>query len=425
MRAYLLALLLMCSGVSQAAVVPVTPMQNAASGVIQSKMQSRGFAANDPRYGATLNAVSATAGTVAGTAAVVVLGAVSAPAWLTVAASAGLATVVTLAVGGLVEWAFGDSPDYTVTGPLAPAPDGVYFHWTSGSPSAAYFPYTQAGFDSACAVLYTVPWNGTYSRRSDGWIGSPTNRCNVATTYNNWSTFFNEQLSIGTISSVSSLPAGAVVATATTSPATLPDAISALPASELAKPASHELVAAMINELVRDAASTSGYAGVPMPLDDPVTAADVAAWAAANPASYPTLGDVVAPQPAANDPWKLPVSSEPVSTQDPALNPGTSVNPSTEPLANLGADPGIGSPTLEATPTASAILAPVLGLMPSLRTFVMPSHSAVCPAPSGDFLGTPFTLDGHCALLEGVRPTLSLVMAAVWLMVSTLVVLRA
>jgi hypothetical protein len=67
---------------------------------------------------------------------------------------------------------------------------------------------------------------------------------------------------------------------------------------------------------------------------------------------------------------------------------GTPTNPAASaPLVNLGSDPGIGSPSLEATPTGAQILQPLTQLMPDLKNFQVPAHQAVCPKPSFDLFG--------------------------------------
>lgn len=73
-------------------------------------MISRGFAANDPRFGATLSRASNGIAGVAGTAAAVTVGAVTAPGWASIALAAGIGAVVTYAVtlgiDALVNWLF-------------------------------------------------------------------------------------------------------------------------------------------------------------------------------------------------------------------------------------------------------------------------------------------------------------------------------
>jgi len=135
--------------------------------------------------------------------------------------------------------------------------------------------------------------------------------------------------------------------------------------------------------------------------------------------------DYVSPQPATTSPWTLP--SNPTSTtQDTSVATSPSTNAaSANPLENLGPDPGIGSPTLETTPTAQQILAPILGLMADFRSFVVPAHESTCPKPTFQLFGKSIVMDAHCNIAEQQRAALYAVMAAVWLLAGALIVLRA
>lgn len=455
-----------------AAVVPVTPMQNAVSGVIQQKMIKRGFAANDPRFSATLNASSGVLSAAAGGgAAAVVAGAITAPAWITAAVAAGIGAVVSygvyLALDGAVQWLFGDSSSTSVqvtgnsTGgdPLLPsfAPmvsGGEYYSWYwshAGSAAAAFYAWFRdpsTGYCGSGGADCATPTNliVEYQVVEEPWGTGHTRYQVLRQSYWSWDPppgFVHQFYAVPSYSSSgapASCSAGQVYSAGSSSCVGIPlaatqvsndgvktfqEAIDTLSTDEKAKPLNPELVAAIANRVMQQAAAQPGYAGVPVPLSDPVTSADVQAWRADNPASYPTVGDAVSPQPLANSPYSLP-SGAPQAQQDPAIDLNPVVNPAaSSPQVNLGADPGIGAPGLEEIPTAAQILAPLLGMFPDFRGYVVPDHNAVCPAPSGDLFGQSFVLDGHCNLLDGVRPTLTLVMAAVWLMLSTFVVLRA
>lgn len=185
-------------------------------------------------------------------------------------------------------------------------------------------------------------------------------------------------------------------------------------------PASPALVAQAANNAWQSAASQPGYQGLPFQASNPVTTADAQAWQAANPSSYPTVGDMLSP---AVNPSTSAVS-QPVAPGTVA-NPGTNTAPANTPQVNLGTDPVVPLPTLEGTPTGQMILAPILSLFPDLKSFVVPSHSAECPKPTLNLFGRALLLDGHCTLLETVRPTLYAVMAAVWLVIALFIILAA
>lgn len=421
-------------------------MNDAVAAVVAKKAQQRGFAANDPRFGATMAGLGSAATTVAvGVGTAVAAG--TAVAWLPLLAAAGLAAVVgggvSLAADGLYQWLFNSDGSVSTqdSGSLAALSVGALSFTSAncGGNGGPVWASSVDGVGAGCAALSYAAWGGDPSAPVYSVISCDAGSCLIRrqpSIYSSEPFDFTVLVSSGTSSYECASgvhgPAGCMAVAGGGAPAisnaSPTDAISNIPDAELSKPLNPVLLAEAANRLWQQAAAQPGYAGLPYDLYNPVTASDAATWAAENPAFAPTVGDAIAPVASgATAPLpqgvSVPIPSASGTAVNPVTNPG--INPSSQPLSNLGADPGIGTPTLESTPTASAILAPVLGLMPSLRNFVVPSHSAVCPAPSGDFFGTAFVLDGHCSLLEDVRPTLSLVMAAVWLMVSTLVVLRA
>ncbi|MEY2838530.1 MAG: hypothetical protein RJB60_829, partial [Pseudomonadota bacterium] len=82
----------------------------AVSGSLQTGMQSRGFAMNDPRFGNTLARISPSLSAVAGTAGAITVGAVTAPGWVSAALAIGVGAVlsyaVTVGIDALVKWLF-------------------------------------------------------------------------------------------------------------------------------------------------------------------------------------------------------------------------------------------------------------------------------------------------------------------------------
>jgi len=400
---------------SWAAAVPVSNMQNAVSGVIQAKMKSRGFAANDPRWGATLQNAGATIGGAAAAAAVITLAGITAPAWVTTGLAVGLAGLFTyginLAIDGAVHWFQNSDGTITVSGASAtPDPSlqpGQCYGWQS---------------DSICS--------GT----SSGAIAEKVARWNDSTIFWDPSCLAIVLIScgVGKLSGPPSIIAGTPTAGSASPPVTgsISSVAATVSPSDSAKPLNPAVVATLADSAWKQAAQQPGYDGLPYSVTDPITATDAAAWQAANPGNWPTVGDAIAPQAApsggtASSPFSLPNSATPVSTADPGNQTTPQTNPSSAPQANLGPDPGIGAPSLEPTPTARSILDPLLNLFPSLRNFVVPNHSADCPKPSIPLFGKTLALDGHCALLEAVRPTLYAVMAFVWVVIALFIVLAA
>ena len=449
--AVLLALsLFLNSAFSQA--VPVSRLQGAISAAIQQKAFRRGFAANDPRFGATLNTVSSYVGTVAGSsAAAVVAGAITAPAWATVAIAAGVGAVVTLgvtlAIGGIVDWLFSSNPsDSTpVTQHFSssqPAGNGLVAggaYWRS-SILNIYGSDAMTVIQTAIAQNWAADTTSTYQVGTCTTSSNPTSTSCLVTRVNK-TTGYNQTgyAAVGASYYASGAPgscqpgyvyqnSGCVAAPSQTpadAKVSAQAAINNLPASELTKPLNPQVVASLADRLWQDAAAQPGYAGLPYVASDPIAASDVDAWRQANPASWPTVQDYVAPQPANSSPWSLP--SNPTSTtQDTSVPTSPSTNPASQnALQNLGPDPGIGAPALEATPTAQQILAPILGLLADFRAFVVPAHESTCPKPTFQVFGKSIVMDAHCNIAEQQRTTLYAVMAAVWLLAGALIVLRA
>ncbi len=448
--AFLLACFFINAALAQA--VPVSRMQSAISAAIQQKAFKRGFAANDPRFGATLNLVSGSVGTVAGsTAAAIVAGAITAPAWATVAISVGVGAVVTvgvtLAVNGVIDWLFPTNP--TDTTPITthqnqalPSGNGLVAggaYWQT-SILGIYSGDAMSGIQTAVSINWPADATSTYEVGTCTTTSNPTKtsclvtRVNKATGYKQ-----TGYAAIGSTYFASGAPgscqpgfvyraSSCIAVPATTQPdakVTAQQAVDALPASELSKPLNPQVVASLADKVWRDAAAQPGYSGLPYIATDPITTAEVDAWRQANPDRWPTVQDFVSPQPATNSPWALP-SSPTATSQDPSAATSPSTNPAaSSPLQNLGPDPGIGSPTLEPTPTARQILQPLLDLFPDFRSFVVPSHQATCPKPTFNVFGKQVVMDAHCTISEEQRSALYSVMAAVWAMTAAFIILRA
>src|SRR5476649_856628 len=101
---------------SYAAGVPGSALGGEIASVMLYKAGIRGFAANDPRFGAALAAVGTAALEVGG--AVVVAG--TAPAWGTVLASAAIAGAVGYGLQALSNWLFNGNGTATVSSSTTP-----------------------------------------------------------------------------------------------------------------------------------------------------------------------------------------------------------------------------------------------------------------------------------------------------------------
>lgn len=428
------------------AALKITPMQSSITGVIATKAKQRGFAANDPRFTATVNAISGNVsnlvGGVAGaTASAVVLGAVTAPAWGTIAIAAGVGAVVTigvaLAVNSLISWAFSSDPNDPL--PITQTTQsqsqnlvqgGGFFYW-GNKQSADYYPLAWLmfnngyGFDSRyslgnCTVNGGASCDVIY-KNANGSNSVSHNAINI-----------NYQAQGAQITCGSGQLNEAGVCTAITSPPqpaqstplTPQQALDNLSAAEKAKPLNPAILAAVADKLWQDAAAEPDYGGLPYKATDPITTNDAKTYQDANPTTYPTVGDFVNPQIMADSPFTLPVSPD-ATTQD-VTNPNTGINPAAaNPLTNLGTDPVIGNPSLEETPTALSILQPLFNMFPDFKTFAVPSHSSVCPTPTFNLFGESIVMDAQCKIANDQRPALYAIMAVVWLLAGAIIVLRA
>lgn len=401
-----LALLLLFRGEAYAAAVPAYTgkMNTAVGGVISHKVGKWGFAANDPRFGATMTGVGA------GVTTLVVGGlgvAVGAATWPAVLVGAGITALVSGAVAwgqdSLLKWVF--NPDGTITTQgntsTVPNPNGVY----------------QPSSGASCSITQVYNWCG----------GPDFQACMPAGAYNptlscspNWASYgFSAH---ATDMSSAMQIAGYITPTTTTgseqvnvSPAA---AVAAMPDAELVKPVSNELLAAAANAAWKAMAANAPNA-LPWSATDPITPADVAEWKAANPSAVPNVGDAIAPV------------ASPGSSAVPIAQPGAT--PSTGPAAtpgqgtqvDLGPNPNIGAPGLEATPTAQMIMNPILNLFPDLKNFAVPAHTGECPKGSFAALGRDYTMDSQCQLIESNRSIIEAAMLLVWAIASIFIVLRA
>jgi len=380
-------------------------MNAAVGGIVSAKVGKWGFAANDPRVNATASGIG-TGLTTLGVG--IATGAVATVGWPALLAAAGISALVgggvSLAVDGLYKWLF--NPDGTVTttggtttvinltGTLYPVsnPTGFGCMMAENIMDLCVRAGEQVRYFSAC-------WTGS----------NPTAPClgNQTMTYEQAITQSGYIVSKTTTNNdVSNVPAST--------------AATKIPAAELAKPMSNEMLAAAANTAWKEAATSAG--GLPWSASDPITPADVAQWRSANPSSIPTVGDMTAP-----------ITNGSTVAVGPSATPGGSTNPSTGPVTtpgsgtqvDLGPNPNTPAPGLEVTPTAQQILSPLLNLMPDLKAFSVPAHVGTCPKPSFLAFNKTYTFDSHCGLIESSRSIIEAAMLLVWGISAMFIVLRA
>lgn len=403
----LLALALTITVNASAQAVPASRIGAEIAGVVKSKVAARGFAANDPRFGGTVSAIGTAVVQIA--TAVVVTG--TAPAWGSVLATALIAGAVGYAIQALTNWIF--NSDGTVTyipaGPVfVPSPEGSWI-WR-GDGSKGWPLDSNNGAMEFCLEIW--PPGGVVFN-----VVSSSNRQCVLTSPFYQGLQYADMANVGWLRNVPD-PNYVPPDTGNGQPVTVPasTALQSLSEVDRSKPLPPKVIADLADAAFRHAASQPGYAGIPYSMADPITEADVAAFRAANPTFQPaTIGDLAA-EISPTDPLG--------ETTSPTV--GTPTNPAaSSPLLNLGADPGIGSPNLESTPTGTQILQPLRQLVPDLRNFQVPAHQAVCPKPTFEMFGKSIVMDGQCAILEGVRGELYNAMVLAFVLVALLIVLSA
>lgn len=430
--------LMVLPGLVHAQAVPASSFQKAISQLISNKLAKRGFAANDPRFAATFQNVGAGIGSSAAAAAVVTAAGVTAPAWVTAAATAALGAIfyygINLAVDGVKWLVNGDgSVTYTKPGDVPVLPTGKCYRdtryggcapsiadvLTNGNPMGNYANICPGG---ARIVGSAIPgwWelqlltaSGSLCMSSSVLIalvdGTPSPLVNADAPY------------IGMQPPVTATPSAAV---------------SAISDSDKAKPVNPEIVAKIADNAWKYAASQPGYSGVPYDNADPITVTDAQAVYQANPAGWPTVSDLVSPQVApsgqpATQPWSIPA---PNTGSDPSTDPGT--DPDANPVdlkkvevTNWG---NFAAPTLESTPTIQSIIDPLLNMWPAWSSFAFPQHEASCPRPSFKLPGG--VINGHtvdftqmCDFIEqnNVRQAMQAAFAVAWAILIVFVVMSA
>lgn len=417
---------------SFAAAVPAYAggVNRAVSSIVKFKQSKWGFSALDPRFKATMDAIGGAATSIA---VGVATGAVATVGWPALLIGAGVSAVASgafsLGVGTLIDWIWGsgdDQKDVTLSGsgmgvtsleniPLMPdtypamiekygANRELFFvdsAWKirrfktvdylclSSASCSLPPPYNssslEVGFSapcssaSGCAIGSTAYWGQVYVK---GVAGNPYRNQVV------WEL---------------RMPSGQLIGNPgyQSSPKPVSQAIADLPQAASSAKLSPEMLAAIVNTMWKNAAADSTPNTIPWSASDPITPADILEWQAANPSLVPTVGDFIGPvaPPGSNSvPFPLPNVEDSSETD---THTGTGAG--TSPTIDMGEDPHVGAPELEETPTASMILDPILNLLPDLRSFQVPAHSASCPRPSYNILGREFRLESHCDLLERYR----------------------
>ncbi|KWW38203.1 hypothetical protein AU374_00989 [Cupriavidus metallidurans] len=357
---WVLALFMVSESALAGLAVPSTynaKVNTAISQNLQTSFIKRGFAANDPRYGATLDAVS----NVATTAAMAVGGGVVAGAtWPAILAGVGISAVASVAVPWVmnkaINWLWGSGtndgkvqlsgadmgtgdptklPGMPATYPLVftaigPNGSGFFYDTSGGQPKVRMFRTLelQCVGMSSCGV--PAPYSNLNLNEDFATIWDSQ------TTHRFWARRQNVLLSsvkgaggnyTNTYDQVWELT------TPTTNPITAPyqgtykspaDLVNDLPADAANQPVTAQMMADALNALWKKAAENNPNV-LPWSAADPIKAGEVQPWLDANPNGVPKGGDWFSPvSPAGGTAVPIPKTGI-----DPGGNPGNGGDPST------------------------------------------------------------------------------------------------
>lgn len=206
---------------------------------------------------------------------------------------------------------------------------------------------------------------------------------------------------------------------------TFEDAAADVKPETAAKPLADTAIAELANDWWHKTAEEDAEA-IPPSLTNPVTPADVARTK--SPTVPPLVEDWWSPAAPPTETERVPLPTPNTSTPAQTV-PGDPATPGQGTQVDLGPDPNSPAPNLEATPTIQAIVGPLLNLMPDIKNFTVPGHSAICPTATANWSmygrSFGFTMSTHCDLMEQNRAVIEAAMLVVWTLVATFIVLRA
>lgn len=205
-------------------------------------------------------------------------------------------------------------------------------------------------------------------------------------------------------------PPGAYAASLAPPPMSVDAAIAAIPAADLAKPLSPQVVADLANALWEQASEQPGYQGVPYPSTAPITSGDITtANGPDTAAGWPSVGTAVAPVTAptgGGNPYAIPVTTgSPTGGTGPASG-ASGTSPSNAPglcdeFPSIIACQTPGSASAPDLPSSSGSV--------SVSPVTVGASDGVCPSPvSVSVFGNDisFSYQTECDFMTRVRPFL-------------------
>ncbi len=373
---------------------------------VKSKLISRGFSVNDPRFYSTLSDISKSSASIAQSSSVLRLGTVTGRSWMSTmlrGALVGRGKLIALAASGAIAWLFIDESTVQVK-VYDPSKEvgikGFYWVYRANDGSTLAEVLTNiCSLNSDYCKAYEIRSYERDSTREDlrtVVIYRDADKKNV------WQTGSASLVNCSNSSkskAIASCQENYSPSTDQYTVTSLPiqQAIDGISQTELDTQLSPEVTAEIANNIWQSA-SPQTY-----PTSDPITAADVSAASS----SQPTVGDFI--QPDASFTGELPAESVPSSGNNTVI----------------GTDPKISPPELSNIPTGRDILAPIFSLMPFLQNYDIPVRAAQCPTYSFEWNNRAFTVDAHCTLLEKFRTLIQLFSSILWSLAALRIILSA
>ncbi|MFZ6776224.1 hypothetical protein ACO0LD_05275 [Undibacterium sp. Ji83W] len=440
--AWFLALNCQCA---YATTVPVNNFANAMTGSLTGNMLGRGFAATDPRVYATVRAVSLTLARWGLQGAYV--GFVSAAFVLGVGAAIGAGIGVVHLGKNAGEaaatwlWNYNNPKMVTVSTPASVVDTPPMVQGGGQYTASANGKVLVASTDPQATAQQFVSLMGPGYRMREPCSGGPTTYQCTGYQWDSVNNRWGTQSSFSVNGAVTGAPTScgaqryvdkdgkcvALTPVQTGSnglPITVADAVTGIPGLDMTQPLNPAITAGLANKAWIDAASRPGYDGIPYDYTRPITVTDVNKWTDENTNFAPTIDSFTRTLTGTN-PFELPLTTTAVGTVDNTqVNTGTN-SAASQAQINLGADPGIGTPNLEDTPTAEMILRPILNLMPDLKNYTAPAISGECPKPQFQLFENTYTIDKQCDILEQNKGVIRISMLLAFTLASLFIVLRA
>ena len=428
--------LLAFSSQANAQALPANLIGNVlADGVVQTLI-ARGFAANDPRILSTVQAISVDAVSVSASAG-------AGGTWLGTMGSLSPVVLTGIAVGAGLIWYFGNNGLTYLAPPGSTTSNPVFSNGTVVS-SPCWF-ITGGGCFGSPQESLSYLFSLTVAMYPTASYGVPSLTQNSSTQYTatyNYSIpplYLNNSSGSKVITSMTATlacPAGSgyvttaggcVSAKLSASPyagapvvgVSLAVADANLPSNVQNAAITPDVLAELLNRVWKDAAGKTNYPGVPWSAARPTVSTDFTPYQNSNPSSaWPLTSGLTGTVPSTGI---TPNSSSPVN------NPNASTPAASAPQVNLGTDPGITSPVLDAAPTG--IFAPIQLLMSGWTNWSVPAHQGICPTwnVSPSISGHVFNINitEQCVLAEQYRAQIATAAMLSWIVIAVFIVLSA